>query len=80
MKLTPLGKNLSVLTIGEQTSFHTEILFSYETPVAARTPAGDFRTEKKWSVTTSRHIGKWLGRAGVERPQKFFDDLANGGI
>ena len=38
------------------------VLFSYETPVAAFIPgAGYVRTEQHYSMTTSRHINKWLG-------------------
>jgi hypothetical protein len=39
----------------------TEVLFSYETPVAALVPGkGWMRTEVKYSVTTSKHINRWL--------------------
>jgi len=56
------------------------VLFSYETPVAAYTPTqGYVRTSKKWSVTTSRHINKWLdGVTAEERPQEFLDSLIEG--
>ena len=37
------------------------VFFSYETPVAAMLPSGQYiRTEQKFSVTTSKHINKWL--------------------
>jgi len=45
------------------------ILISYKTPVAyydrnAGYAGGVYyRTEKKWSTTTTRHINKWLGGA-----------------
>jgi hypothetical protein len=53
------------------------ILFSYREPVACATDEGFFRTSKKWSVTTSRHINKWLeGREAEEKPQSWFDELA----
>ena len=79
----------------------TLVLISYETPVAARVfefasennGCALFRTSKKWSATTTRHINKWLRsnfsedaskRAGgpvVEMPQDWFDNLLNvGGI
>jgi hypothetical protein len=39
----------------------TEVLFSYETPVAALVPGkGWIRTEQFYSVTTSKHINRWL--------------------
>jgi hypothetical protein len=39
----------------------TEVLFSYSTPVAALVPGkGWIRTEQFYSVTTSKHINRWL--------------------
>ena len=72
MKLRTLGSNMNEVSIGENT-----VLFSYSTPVAACIRGeGWFRTEKRWSVTTSRHINKWLGGVtATERPQSFFDAL-----
>lgn len=51
------------------TELHTDdavILFSYSTPVAVLRKADHeyLRTDRFWSVTTSRHINKWL--QGVE--------------
>ena len=41
------------------------VLFSYRTPVAAYVfGRGYVKTEKWWSVTTSRHINKWLEKMG----------------
>ena len=80
MILSPLGSN--------QTELNTDgvvILFSYKTPVAAMIDEGlgfvFYRTSKKWSVTTSRHINKWLGTYGKvasEKPQEYFDNLIAG--
>lgn len=62
----------------------TQILISYSTPVAAFIQGkGCFRTEKKFSVTTSKHINQWLKSFFGEgftayaevRPQSFFDAL-----
>lgn len=41
------------------------VLFSYNTPVAKYVAINGmyFRTSKKWSVTTSKHINKWLDGA-----------------
>jgi hypothetical protein len=37
-----------------------EIAISYQTPVAAYIPGlGFFKTDEKFSVTTTRHIGVW---------------------
>lgn len=75
MKLIPIAANMTELEIGEWI-----VMFSYSTPVAAQHIGhfpGLFMTEKKWSVTTSRHITKWLdGREDVYlKPQSFFDNL-----
>jgi len=75
MKLRSLKKNLTEVEIGQVT-----ILFSYKTPVACHIEGqGYFRTEQKWSTTTSRHINEWLREMGSHdcesKPQKFFDTL-----
>jgi len=44
-----------------------KVLYSYETPVAGFDSAGAFRTDTKYSVTTSRHINKYLGGKDVGR-------------
>lgn len=72
MKLTPIGQNQSEVEVNGSVVF-----FSYKTPVAARVGGKLYRTDKKWSVTTSRHINKWLdGATAEEKPQEFFDKLA----
>ena len=54
------------------------ILFSYETPVAMHNAYGYFRTNKKWGLTTNRHINKWLGSIKAnEVEQTVLDDLIN---
>ena len=79
MELKPIGSNMTTLTLNDG----TEILFSYETPVAGYL-AGDrkpfhgpkikiapntapeivfFRTDEKFSRTTTRHINKYLNGA-----------------
>jgi len=72
LKLKPIGSNMTTVETGKAL-----ILFSYETPVAVFIEGeGYYRTSKKWSVTTSRHINKWLGGASAdERDQDFFDNL-----
>lgn len=72
-KISPVGSNMTVLH-GKK----YDVLFSYETPVAAKdVKTGKvFKTSKKWSATTSKHISKWLaGEKASEKPQEFFDDL-----
>jgi hypothetical protein len=75
MKIKPIGPN--------QTEIHgmgCEVLFSYETPVALCGPDGTwYRTEKKHSSTTSKHINKWIpnGRNNpnvVMLPQEVLDN------
>jgi len=46
------------------------ILFSYETPVAGWDDKGAFRTEQKFSATTSKHINKYLGGKDIGRTVK----------
>jgi hypothetical protein len=76
MKLRQIASNMT-----EVTTEKGQILFSYETPVAALLADDDngdtvVKTSHKWSVTTSRHINKWLdGLTAAERPQAFFDNL-----
>ena len=58
MKLTPIAANQTEVSYNNG----TQVFFSYRTPVTAYVPSqGYIRTAKKWSVTTSRHINKWLG-------------------
>ena len=71
MKLINEGSNQNSVILG-----YDSIFFSYETPVAALVDGEYFRTEKFWSVTTSRHINNWLdGVKATEKPQEFFDNL-----
>lgn len=54
-----------------------QVLVSYNTPVAAFVPSrGYIRTSTKWSVTTSKHINKWLeGVNAQEVDQSELDGL-----
>jgi hypothetical protein len=64
MHLTKLGNNVSLLT----TNHGYEILYSYSTPVAGWAPLiGNFKTNKRYSVTTTKHINKYLsGKEAIE--------------
>ena len=76
MKLTPIAANQTQISLNNG----TEVFFSYKTPVAAYLPEkGYVRTEKFWSVTTSRHINKWLKNVTnvQEIDQSVLDNLAN---
>ena len=74
MQLKPLGSNMNEIVVEGK-----YILFSYKTPVAGWDESGAFRTEDFFSVTTSKHINKYLGGKDVGRKvsQKFFEDLEN---
>ena len=75
MQLTPIASNMTEVETSE-----ARILFSYRTPVAAYVFGEGFvRTEKWWSVTTSRHINKWLdGGTAKEVSQTYLDNLVQG--
>lgn len=80
MKINQIGPNQTILTLNNG----TQIGFSYNTPVVARIGSGGqaYRTEQKFSVTTSRHVGQLLGHMGWNskdaelRPQSFFEGLS----
>lgn len=71
MKVENIGSNMTEVKTKKGT-----ILVSYSTPVAARINGKYYRTSKKWSSTTSKHINQWLdGAKAEEKPQSFFDNL-----
>ena len=56
MKLKQIGSNMTELDLG-----FAQVFFSYETPVAACLTDGSLvRTAERYSVTTTKHINKWL--------------------
>ena len=73
MQLTPIAANQTQLNLNDG----TQVFFSYDTPVAAQLPDYEYvRTATKWSVTTSRHINKWLeGVIATEVSQEILDNL-----
>jgi hypothetical protein len=82
MNLNPIAANMNEV----QFPGGLTVLFSYKTPVACRWSNGIeqtvYKTEKKWSNTTTRHINKWIvltdnwtDRKIVEKPQEYFDHL-----
>jgi len=69
MPYTDLSSQGNPMRLKQVTTTSTEVeladgtcvLFSYQTPVAALVPGkGWMRTATKWSVTTSKHINRWL--------------------
>ena len=76
MKLKPIAANQNEVEL----SSGVTVFFSYKTPVAAHVPGeGYFKTDCRWSRTTSKHIGQFIARNGgskaTERPQSWFDSL-----
>jgi hypothetical protein len=77
---------LSIKNIGSNmTELHFSggiVLFSYNTPVAFYDTQGNkYVTDKKWSVTTSKHINKWSANypsLAIKKEQEFFDNLVKG--
>lgn len=75
MQLTPIASNMTELEL----SNYARILFSYKTPVACYIDGKYYRTAHKWSVTTSKHINKWLAGATAEtQPQEYFNNITKG--
>tara|TARA_R110000787_G_scaffold60210_1_gene136486 strand:- start:440 stop:700 length:261 start_codon:yes stop_codon:yes gene_type:complete len=62
MQIKSIGSNMTELQI-----MGMSILFSYETPVAGWDDKGAFRTDEKFSSTTSKHINKYLGGKDIGR-------------
>ena len=73
MQLKRLGSNQTEISFNNG----TKVFFSYDTPVAAQLPDYEYvRTSTKWSVTTSKHINKWLeGVIATEVSQDILDNL-----
>ena len=71
MKINNIGSNMTEVEMK-----NGSILVSYSTPVAANIEGRFYKTAKKWSVTTSKHINKWLSGAKAEvKEQEYFDNL-----
>lgn len=71
VKISPVASNMTELELANG----DVVLFSYKTPVAIRSTAGAFKTDCRWSSTTTRHINKWGGSEWPTKPQAFFDGL-----
>lgn len=74
MKLKQLGSNMT-----EITTDNSNVLFSYETPVAGWDDVGAFRTDQFFSVTTSRHINKYFEGVDATKirvvKQEYIEDM-----
>ena len=62
MKLNPVGSNKNEVEVNGKS-----VLFSYKTPVAGYDDQGAFRSEDWFSMTTTKHINKYLGGKDVGR-------------
>ena len=73
MQLKRIAANQTEIVLNNGTT----IFFSYDTPVAAQLPDYEYvRTSTKWSVTTSKHINKWLnGVNAAAVSQDILDNL-----
>ena len=58
MHIKPIGANQTEVTLANGSI----VLFSYETPVAcySNDDGKYYKTNMKWSKTTSKHINAWL--------------------
>ena len=62
MKVKNYGSNQTIIE-----DKGCEVLYSYETPVALITTGNRaYKTDHKWSVTTSKHINQWLRKEGFD--------------
>lgn len=76
MQVKSLGANKTIVTLNNG----IRIGFSYETPVVAVIDGIAYRTEQKFSVTTSKHGSQLLQdmphrEFGGFKPQSFFEGL-----
>jgi hypothetical protein len=75
---------MKVSRIGKQNAYIIEgngfrVLQSYQTIVALQAPSGKYyKTDRKWSVTTSKHINKFVGANPILVSQDLLDDWQNG--
>ena len=74
LNLKSIGSNMTELEVG-----NTSILFSYQTPVAGYDDQGAFRSNDWFSMTTTKHINKYLGGKDVGREvdQSYIESLVN---
>ena len=75
MKVTQIGKQNAYIIEGN----HCRVLQSYAQIVALQAPNGKYyRTDRKWSVTTSKHINKFVSGDVTLCPQSVLDTWDTG--
>ena len=76
MRLNKISNNETEVFFNEALWDRTKqavFFFSYGTPVAAKVGTKYYKTEEKFSTTTSRHLNKWLEDVKCEvQPQSWF--------
>lgn len=73
MYVNQLGPNQTLIAIGADNFF-----YSYNTLVAAQVGGKFYRTSQKYSVTTSKHINKWLeGVKAIEVSQNELERMSD---
>ena len=72
LKVKQVGSNMTQVERSD-----VVVLFSYSTPVAAFIPGrGYIKTSTHYSVTTTKHISKWIGNQPVQEvEQTVLDNL-----
>jgi len=74
LQVNSIGVNQTIIGTGNK-----EIFFSYKTPVAICEDGVIYKTEKKFSKTTSKHINNFIKHVGIniikEKSQEFFNSL-----
>jgi hypothetical protein len=65
MKVKNYGSNQTIVQ-----DLGCQVLYSYETPVALIRSSQAYKTDRKWSVTTSKHINQWLRKEGFDPKSK----------
>ena len=70
MKIKQIASNMTEATVNNIT-----LLYSYETPVAGYDEHGAFRTDEKFSRTTSKHINGYVPSTARVVPQVYIEGM-----
>lgn len=75
--MTISTKRINQTAATVRTNGDTEVLVSYYTPVAAFVPGrGYLQTDRRYSVTTTKHVNRWIGGTSTVVPQAEIDRIA----